>query len=44
MTFLGDTREATEPTVTVSATDIESNTVDLNSALDGTVVDSYLIV
>ena len=44
MTFLNNTREATEPTVTVSATALESNTIDLNSALDGTSVDVYLVV
>lgn len=44
MTFLNNTREGTEPTVTVSATAIESNTIDLNSALNGTIVDSYLAV
>lgn len=42
--FLNLTREATAPTVTVSATAIESNTIDLNSALNGTVVNAYLIV
>jgi len=44
MTFLNNVREATEPTVTVSATAIESNTIDLNSSLSGNVVDIYLIV
>jgi phage tail sheath gpL-like len=44
MTFLNNTREAMEPTVTVSATAIELNTIDLSSALDGYVVDSYLVV
>lgn len=44
MTFKGNTREGTEPTVAVSATSLESNTVDLNSALDGSVVDIYLMV
>jgi hypothetical protein len=43
-TFLNDVVEATEPTVTVSATDIEGNTIDLNSALNGTAVDTYLLV
>lgn len=42
--FLGNTKEGTAPTVAVSATAVESNTVDLNSALNGTVVDVYLIV
>lgn len=34
----------TDPTVTVDADEIEKNTIDLNSALDGTQVDAYLIV
>ncbi len=42
--FLGNTKEGTAPTVAVSASAVESNTVDLNSALNGTVVDVYLIV
>ena len=42
--FLNNVKEGTAPTVAVSATAIESNTVDLNSALDGHVVDVYLIV
>ncbi|MGE4272066.1 MAG: hypothetical protein AB7E31_04250 [Desulfitobacterium sp.] len=37
-------KEATAPTVTVSATAIESNTIDLNTALNGKAVDAYLIV
>jgi hypothetical protein len=37
-------KEAVAATVTVSATDLESNTVDLNTALAGKVVDLYLIV
>lgn len=41
---LGNTREGTAPTVTVSATALESNTFDLNSALNGTVVDVYYLV
>lgn len=44
MTFLDNVREGTEPTIVTSATVIESNTIDLNSALDGTVVDSYFVV
>ncbi|MHB9095902.1 MAG: 3-isopropylmalate dehydratase small subunit [Eubacteriales bacterium] len=43
-TYLDNVKEATAPTVAVSATDIESNTIDLNSALAGTAVDAYLIV
>jgi hypothetical protein len=42
--YLDNAKEGTAPTVTVSATAIESNTVDLNSALNGKVVDIYLIV
>jgi hypothetical protein len=42
-TFLNDVVESTEPTITVSASAIESNTIDLNSALNGTVVDSFFI-
>lgn len=41
--FLNNTKEGTAPTVAVSASAIESNTVDLNSALDGNVVDVYYI-
>lgn len=43
-TYVDNTIEATAPTVAVSATALESNTIDLNSALAGTVVDAYLIV
>jgi hypothetical protein len=42
--YLDNAREGTAPTVAVSATAIESNTLDLNSALDGHQVDVYLIV
>lgn len=42
--FLDNTKEGTAPTVTVSATDLSSNTIDLNSALNGKVVDVYLVV
>lgn len=41
--FLGDTKEGTAPTVTVSATALESNTADLNSALNSSKVDLYYI-
>lgn len=44
MTYLDNTVEATDPTVTTDADEIEKNTIDLNSALDGTQVDAYLIV
>lgn len=40
---LDNTLEGTAPTVAVSSSAIESNTVDLNSALDSKVVDVYLI-
>jgi|GEM_PF-733672 len=43
-TFLNNVVEGTEPAVAFSATAIESNTIDLNSALDGHVVDAYFIV
>ncbi len=41
---LNNVREATSPTVTVSASALESNTVDLNSALNGTPVKVYYIL
>lgn len=43
-TFLGNALEGTAATITVSATAIESNTIDLNSSLNGSVVDAYLMV
>ncbi len=43
-TYLDDTEEGTASTVATSATAIESNTIDLNSALDGNDVDIYLMV
>ena len=42
--FHNNTKEGTAPTVTTSATDISLNTVDLNTALNGSVVDIYLLV
>ena len=42
--YLDNTVETTDPTVAVSATALESNTVDLHSALDGTKVDVDYIV
>jgi len=42
--FLDNAREGTAPTVAVSATVLESNTITLNSALNAKVVDAYLIV
>lgn len=41
---LNNVREGTHPTVTVSATDVSLNTVDLNSALAGTPVKVYYVV
>ena len=42
--YKDNVKEATAPTVTTSATALESNTIDLNSALNGKVVDVYLMV
>lgn len=42
--YLDNTKESNAPTVTVSATALESNTIDLDSALAGKVVDIYLMV
>ena len=42
--YLNNAKEAVAPTVAVSATALESNTVDLNSALNGKAVDVYLFV
>jgi hypothetical protein len=42
--YLNNTKESTPPTVAVSATALESNTVTLNSALDGNAVDIYYMV
>lgn len=41
---LDGVRETTAPTVVVDADDIEANTVDLNSALNGDEVQVYLLV
>lgn len=41
---LNNVKETTAPTVAVSATALESNTVDLDSALNGTPVKVYYIV
>jgi len=43
-TFLDNVKEGTAPAVATSATALESNTIDLNSALDSKVVDAYLLV
>lgn len=40
---LNNVREGTAPTVAVSATAVESNTVTLDSALNGTAVDVYYL-
>ena len=42
--FLNSVLESTAATITASLTAIESNTIDLNSALDATKVDAYLVV
>ena len=44
VTYLNNVKEATAPTVTVDAAVLENNTLKLNSALNGSVVDTYLIV
>lgn len=44
MAFLNNVKEGTAPTVATSATVLSSNTVDLNSALNGSIVDVYLFV
>ena len=43
-TFLNGSLEGTAPTVATSATVVASNTIDLNSALDGNQVDCYYLV
>jgi hypothetical protein len=42
--YLNNVKEGTTPTVTTSTTALENNTIDLASALNGTVVDVYLVV
>ena len=42
--FLNSALEGTAAAITASATAIESNTIDLDSALNGTKVDAYLVV
>ena len=42
--YLNNAKEGTAPTVTVDSANIENNTFDLNSALNGSVVDIYLVV
>ena len=43
-TYFDNALEATAPTLTVSATVLESNTIDLNSALNSKAIDVYLMV
>jgi hypothetical protein len=43
-TYLNNVMEGTAPTVACSTTAIEGNTIDLNSSLDGHVVDAYQLV
>lgn len=42
--FLNNVKEGTAPTVATSASALSGNTVDLNSALNGTAVDVYYLV
>lgn len=42
--YLNNVLEATAAGVTVSATALENNTIDLSTALNGSVVDAYLLV
>ena len=42
--FLDEALEATLPTVVSSSSDIAANTIELDSALDGSKVDAFLIV
>jgi len=44
MTTHTSTREGTEPTVAVSATVVESNTITPNTALDGSEVEAFYLV
>jgi hypothetical protein len=44
MAFLNDSKEATDPAVTVDPANIENNTMDLNTALNSSKVDAYLVV
>ena len=43
-TYLDNVKEDTVSTITTSSTALESNTIDLNSTLNGKIVDAYLIV
>jgi len=42
--FFDNAKEATASTVVFSATALESNTINLNSALNGKIIDMYLMV
>lgn len=44
MAFRNGVRESTHPTVAVDADNIENNTAQMNSALNGTDIDIYLMV
>jgi hypothetical protein len=44
MATLGGTKEGTAPTVVADADELEKNTVDLNSALDGSAVEVFYMV
>lgn len=44
LAFLNNVKEGTLPTVAVDADELEKNTADLNSALNGTAVDIYYMV
>lgn len=43
-TYINNVLEATEPTVVTDIDEIEKNTIDLNTALNGSVIDVYLMV
>lgn len=43
-TYLDNIKESTPPTIVISATSIETNTIELNSSLSGNQVNAYLIV
>ena len=43
-TFLGNVKEATAATVITSTTTLENNTIHLGSALNGTIIDAYIMV
>lgn len=44
MAALGGTKEATAPTVATDANALEGNTIDLNSACNGSTVEAWMIV